>query len=66
VVRRLRNEISECVELRLERGSPPELDVLLIPHLNQEGLDPRETLHDWLHNGGHDGLGNASTTGVVS
>jgi len=61
----LGDELSERVELRLEHGSPSELDVLLIAHLNQEGLHPRETLRDWLHNGGHDRL-TASTTSIVS
>jgi hypothetical protein len=65
VVRSLSDELGECVELLLERGHPSELDVLLVSHLNQDGLHPRETLRDWLHNGGHDGL-NASTTRVMS
>jgi hypothetical protein len=63
--RSVRNQFGECGELLLERGSPSELNVLLISHLDQEGLHPRETLCDWLHHGGHERL-NASTTRVVS
>src|ERR1700674_2641117 len=57
----IRDGFSECVELRLERGDPFQLDVLLVSHLDQEGFHPRETPRDWLHDGDYEG-GNSSTT----
>ena len=51
----------ECLELLLKRGDPFEFDVLLVPHLNQEGFHPRKTPRDWLHDVDHDGR-NSSTT----
>jgi hypothetical protein len=56
----LRDVLGECVEAQLERGSPFELDVLLVSHLNQQGFHPRKTPGDWLHHGGDNGL-NGST-----
>jgi hypothetical protein len=60
----LRDQFAECVELRLERANPSELDVLLESHLNQEGLYSREPLRNRLHDSGHDGP-NFSTTSVM-
>ena len=39
--------LSECVD-------PSRLGFLLESHLQQDGFDPRQTLRDWLHYGGHD------------
>jgi hypothetical protein len=55
--------LGQCVELRLERSYPFEFNVLLVSHLNQETFHPRQTLGDWLHDGGYDGL-NFSPTRV--
>jgi hypothetical protein len=55
--------LGECVELRLERTGPFELDVLLVSHLNQEGFYPGETPPDRLHDGGHDGRNNGGHDG---
>jgi hypothetical protein len=52
--------LGKCVEAQLERGSPFELDVLLVSHLNQQGFHPRKTPGNWLHHGGDNGL-NGST-----
>jgi len=43
----------ECLELVFERVDPFRLDVILESHLDQERFDPRETLCDWGHDGGH-------------
>jgi hypothetical protein len=61
----LRDQFGECVEVCLERANQSELDVLLGSHLNQEGLNARETLRDGQHDGGDEGR-NVSTTCVMS
>ena len=59
------NVLGECVDLLLEPVVLFEEHVLLVSHLNQQGLYPRETPRDWLHDGGYDRR-NSSTTTLVS
>ena len=41
------------LELAFERVDPSSLNVILESHLDQERFDPRETLRDRGHDGGH-------------